>query len=679
MRILDITIRDFGVYRGIVTFDLKPRQGNIVIFGGKNGSGKTTLLEAIRLCLYGRSALGDRVPQKAYENYISERMHQRQKSELPTRYTSISLQFEYAQFSSIHLYEITRAWKKQTNSIAEQLIVHEDGKMMNEMAEERWQDFIDDIVPPGMAKLFFFDGEKIQSLASDKLSEQSLGDEIKQLLGLNLIERLQADLDIYMHRQRKSSAVPELGKKLEQMQRDRDALTEKFQAQRQDRTQTHANVELIQGKIEALERKISQESSGFAFARKELERKITKLDTEINQIEKEIQTLASGLLPFTFVPELVNQLKNQLIDEAQYQQWQASRKILSSRLDEIQQQVAAKVFWEKLNDEIQKDTRSQIINQIEQMLSSLLNAPEKYQEFTLQHQVSEPERLQIFGWIDQTMNEIPKQAHFLGHKQEKLAHQRKEAGIQLRKIPESDILKPLVSELNSLHEKYGRLMERENKQLEEEKKLRNLLDDSNRKLRKAYDAFRGGEALEKRLLSVLKVQDVLDSFLERLTKEKITELENLLVARFREISRKPDMVHRSIIDHQDFKITLYGEGDRTILKEHLSAGEKQMLAISILWALRQLSRRPFPIVIDTPLGRLDSEHRINLVEQYFPYVSHQVILFSTDTEVDQVYFKALKPYISHAYHLEFDMATGASNYNEGYFWNEEIENATEPH
>jgi len=81
---------------------------------------------------------------------------------------------------------------------------------------------------------------------------------------------------------------------------------------------------------------------------------------------------------------------------------------------------------------------------------------------------------------------------------------------------------------------------------------------------------------------------------------------------------------------------------------------------------------PFPIVIDTPLGRLDSDHRANLVQNYFPYISHQVILFSTDTEVDQEYFEALKPHISHAYHLEYDPDKGATLVSEGYFWNEAI-------
>jgi len=678
MRILDLVIQDFGVYRGRVAFDLQPRQGNIIIFGGKNGSGKTTLLEAIQLCLYGRKAIGERVTQKAYDSYIVKRMHQQRKSKLPTHYTSVSLKFEYAQFSNLHLYEVTRAWEKLTNTIKEQLVVFKDGEMMTGMAEERWQDFIEDIVPPGIANLFFFDGEKIQSLASDKLSEQSLGKEIKQLLGLNLVERLQADLDIYKYQQRKGSALPDLTKELEKLEHNRNGLEERYQTQRQDRSQTQTNIVHIQGKIEDLERRISQESSGFAFARKEIEQRLTHLDTEIEQTKREIQNLVSSLLPFTFVPELVNQLKNQLIEEEKYQQWEASRNLLSPKLEEINQEIVAQDFWEHINGEVRQDTRVEIVERLDQLLSGLLNLPEKYQEFILQHQVADPERLQLLSWIDQSLNDIPTKANCLGQQLEHITHQRKEAAVQLRKIPENDILKPLVSELNTLHERLGQLTERKNRQLEEEKKLRNVLDDSNRKLKKAYDSFRGGEALEKRLLLVHNVQDVLDDFLDKLTAEKTSELERLLAARYRELSRKPDMVYKVAINPEDFKITLFGENKRTVLKEHLSAGEKQMLAISILWALRQLSKRPFPIMIDTPLGRLDSEHRNNLVEQYFPFVSHQVVLFSTDTEVDQVYFDALKPHISHAYHLEYDANTGASNFSEGYFWNEVIENAAEP-
>lgn len=100
----------------------------------------------------------------------------------------------------------------------------------------------------------------------------------------------------------------------------------------------------------------------------------------------------------------------------------------------------------------------------------------------------------------------------------------------------------------------------------------------------------------------------------------------------------------------------------------LSAGEKQIYAISMLWALGQISGRPLSVVIDTPLGRLDSDHRSHIVENYFPKASHQVVLLSTDTEIDRSYFKFLGPHISHAYQLEYDTSEGTTKLSEGYFW-----------
>ena len=74
------------------------------------------------------------------------------------------------------------------------------------------------------------------------------------------------------------------------------------------------------------------------------------------------------------------------------------------------------------------------------------------------------------------------------------------------------------------------------------------------------------------------------------------------------------------------------------------------------------------MVIDTPLARFDSRHRQHLVRRYFPNVSHQVIILSTDTEIDEDYFRELDPSISHAYHLAFNDREMQTSVEEGYFW-----------
>ena len=102
--------------------------------------------------------------------------------------------------------------------------------------------------------------------------------------------------------------------------------------------------------------------------------------------------------------------------------------------------------------------------------------------------------------------------------------------------------------------------------------------------------------------------------------------------------------------------------------DRLSAGERQLLAIALLWGLARVSGRALPTVIDTPLGRLDSSHRANLIERYFPSASHQVILLSTDEEINRTYHRMLEPQIGRSYLLQYDDEERATTVVDGYFW-----------
>jgi DNA sulfur modification protein DndD len=88
----------------------------------------------------------------------------------------------------------------------------------------------------------------------------------------------------------------------------------------------------------------------------------------------------------------------------------------------------------------------------------------------------------------------------------------------------------------------------------------------------------------------------------------------------------------------------------------------------MLWGLAQASGRPLPVVIDTPLGRLDGIHRNHMIERYFPQASHQVILLSTDQEIDEAAWQKLRKHVGHTYQLKHDTATGATSAQTGYLW-----------
>ena len=118
----------------------------------------------------------------------------------------------------------------------------------------------------------------------------------------------------------------------------------------------------------------------------------------------------------------------------------------------------------------------------------------------------------------------------------------------------------------------------------------------------------------------------------------------------------------------EFDLKISDKKDTEVNTEDLSAGERQLLAVAILWGLAKASNSAAPTIIDTPLGRLDSEHRFNLVEQYFPTASKQVILLSTDEEINKKYHKFISPYLSRSYKIEYDEKLSGSKLSEGYFF-----------
>ena len=170
--------------------------------------------------------------------------------------------------------------------------------------------------------------------------------------------------------------------------------------------------------------------------------------------------------------------------------------------------------------------------------------------------------------------------------------------------------------------------------------------------------------------SVVKVQSTMDSFRKELTAHKIAQLENSVTECFLHLLHKSRLVHRIAIAPDTFRLELYNAEGKSIPKHRLSAGEKQMLAIAFLWGLARVSGCQLPVVIDTPLGRLDSSNRLNLLDRYFPNASQQVILLSTDTEIGKEEVTRLRQnqLIAHEYILDYDESINRTSVRSGYFW-----------
>ena len=163
-------------------------------------------------------------------------------------------------------------------------------------------------------------------------------------------------------------------------------------------------------------------------------------------------------------------------------------------------------------------------------------------------------------------------------------------------------------------------------------------------------------------------RSLLSEYRSRMSSKHIQRLEQLILESYQLLMRKKSLVASIKIDAETFEPTLYAADRDAIPLDRLSAGERQLLAVAILWGLSKASGRPLPTVIDTPLGRLDGTHRENLVSSYFPAASHQVILLSTDKEIDEKYYASLRSSLGREYSIEYDEAIQSSQVTDGYFW-----------
>jgi DNA sulfur modification protein DndD len=177
---------------------------------------------------------------------------------------------------------------------------------------------------------------------------------------------------------------------------------------------------------------------------------------------------------------------------------------------------------------------------------------------------------------------------------------------------------------------------------------RSLIDFSDTKER--------SQSLDEFVQSAATAKKSIRAFGQHLVLSRISTLERLVTDCLTTILHKPELVDRVKIDPKTFEVNLYDAQGASVPRHRLSAGEKQLLASALLWGLARASGKRFPVVIDTPLSRLDLSHRDNLVRDYFPSCSHQVVILSTDTELKEAQIQQLHEQgaIAREYSLTFD-------------------------
>lgn len=645
-----LILENVGVYAGRQEANLAPKPGQpVILFGGLNGGGKTTILEGLQLCFYGPKARLASRGATPYKDYLREAIHR--GADLGEG-AAITVRFRRIVEGETRLYEVKRSWRVGAKGLEEFLEVWCNGEP-DQALTDNWADYIEGYLPSGIAHLFFFDGEQIKELAEGEHAAEILGTAIQTLLGLDIVDRLEADLKVLERRKRAEVLDDESAHKLARLQEElRLADEEQGKALLEQGRLTNEAAQLGKAVREAEE--TFRREGGEAFERRHaIEAEHTRLEREHAAVAARLRELAAGPAPLLLLDSALAALEKTVRDEAKIKQ---ARLMVDTLATRDQALLAA------LNmDELPRGPRRKVADWLETDRREQEALSRQEPKLNADPQLG-PEIAHLRGKVLPDLQaEIEAELAMLGHLDEALG----KVQAQLARVPAADAVARLQQRLEAARSAHqAKLTEHLATGMRAEacKRHKEHIERQIEQIGLVHVDERFAHEDRQRLLKHSeRVRATLAGFRTAVMRKHAARLEALILESFQQLLRKHRLVTGLSIDPVSFAVVLTGNDGQPLPFNRLSAGERQLLATSLLWGLARASGRPIPTVIDTPLGRLDSSHRHHLVERYFPVASHQVILLSTDEEIAEEYHDGIKPYVAREFRLEHDDKLGRTS------------------
>ncbi|SDH89366.1 DNA sulfur modification protein DndD [Pseudomonas panipatensis] len=659
MIIKKLVLNNFRVFQGTHEIDLTPRGSKngskpIILFGGLNGAGKTSILTAIRLALYGRLAFDELNQSQDYIEQLSSLIHNGVSLSHQPNEASISLTFTYNKEGEESEFCVIRSWERGKKDT---LVLLQNKAPLSELNYEQCQGFLNELIPHGIADLFFFDGEKIASLAEDE-SGKILQTAVRRLLGLDLIAKLRNDLTIYLKRQSVDSLGSQLQNQIQDLDEKGTRLGKSAENFRYAADLQKISIDLIANEIRKHEGLLSAQGGAFARTKAQEQSRVDHLLKERAQLEKTIRHELEGAFPFSLAPKALRALLQRLETESAIRTSQNFSEGLISFMDDLSKNG---IFD---SEEVKASAINSINSQLNQYLSKqptgevILDISER--ELGILHHALDSESRSSRLRFEKARAALIEVENSLD-----------QAAANIDRAPDDEQLLDIFQKIRELDSKHQEALAEYKSLLDKARDALHQQLECARQLQRLHDKKRSQHGSTTAISNAQASLAMLEKYSEALTIARVHKLERFFEEAYHRLARKDDLQINAQINPQTFDVELVDDQGIAINRKLLSAGEKQIYAIAILEALAKTSGRQLPVIIDTPLGRLDSHHRDKLIENYFPSASHQVILLSTDTEINEHYFfKKLVPSTSHSYQILFNSNTKSAALKKGYFWSE---------
>ena len=633
---------------------------NITLIGGINGTGKTTILEAFKICLYGKKFNSNLTSNKNYQKFLvstKNKKSNRKHDPLFFVKTEIDLNNTFPRYTL----ELKREWFIENNKIKERFQIYRDSNLLEIIPQEYWQEYILSIVPPYVVDYFCFDGERIKELAIGGNAEKILREAIKDLIGLNLYKVLDSDLTNLVKKIRRRNIkstglkqeIEDNEKKIKESKKEVNKIVSK-------EIKNKATIKELNLKNIKLEENLKRKAGKYAADRKKIRDYISNLKEQLSYIESQVIDICSEVLPFIIASKICKELLVQLNKEKRLKELSASRNILKNMKSNLLKKM-------KKNEKIRsldENSTALIKCEIDNMFSEMMDNIKKDQKDKLLHDLDSSESNFIENFLKNSEKNLSEQLKDTLKRREEIFRKIKNENKKINQVPAEEFVDDFIdkitktrSEIEILQVTNNRLIS--GKDLLEEKIL--IIEENINALESEVVCAEKDNITIKLSSSI---QKAISEFSNRMIRSKINKLEKLITHMYKKLANKGDMVKEIRINEKNFTAQLFDYYGNVVEKDSISAGEKEIYAISILWGLSKISNKRLPVIIDSPLAKLDSRHRNNIIQEFLPNAAGQVIVLAHDEEINHSSYEKLKPNINSSYTLTLDEK---SKIIKGYF------------
>ena len=670
MKINKIKFQNFRIYKGVNEILFTPNSPkNISIIAGKNGFGKTTFLTSLIWVFYGRmmSEVEDKYKKDiknagGYDKFLKTLLNREIKSDFENNKTNSSIFLVEIELTDILIPSIPcksvlirRSYNLRTET--EELKIFIDG-IENELTKEvGYEVFINDfILPREIAKFFFFDAEKIVSLAEAKSKAElrNLSKAYSEVLGIKKYEDLKKNLETLLTKLKRSGASPLQQTKLFSLVDNENELLGLLEIN-QDK-QLNIDKEIVNHRVNSdnLQEKLIREGNGITVA----ELQVMKKERDAFRLESiEIKNKLKKLLdivPLVIAGKKLVALNNQLVYEHKFHSSAINQDSLIEELNQF-----SKSILKKINDlNLDNIAKSKVEEALKLTLLEKKKGEEKSKTGKVlldfneeQYRNFEAVYNNIKGAFSSQFNSVVQE-----EKNNRILLSRVFQKIrQAEARKDNHLAQKLREEKIAIDDKIIVLTNDKNNLIEESGSLKTRLASNNKVLSEYEKNFKLIKTDQKKYEVTENLLIKINTIIHKIKDDKKYSLQKSIMLGLKKIMHKSDFIYNVRVNVVDdvMDIDLLDKNDEIIDKDSLSKGEQQLYATALLKALVDESGIKFPVFIDSPLQKFDKYHSKNIIKEFYPAISEQVVLFPLlEKELSELEYEFLKPSVNKVFVIE---------------------------